>query len=104
VADLQIALTKIVGKQNAASASWPKTCNRLGNELRRVAPQLRMYGLSVIFERTYKGRFITLKSEAVPINQAPCANPGPISSSTDENSADMPPDIRNSNDGNTLTP
>jgi len=103
-ADLHTALTKVVGKKNAASAGWPKTYSRLGNELRRVAPQLRMYGLSVIFERTYKGRFITLKSAGVPNNQAPGATPGPISSSSDENSADMPPDIHNSNDGNTLTP
>jgi hypothetical protein len=48
--------------------------------------------------------FITLKSEVVPSIQAPGANPGPISSSADKNSADMPRDMRNSNNGNTLTP
>jgi hypothetical protein len=102
--DLHMALTKIVGKKNAASAGWPKTYARLGNELRRVAPQLRMYGLSVTFERTYKGRCITLTSEAVPNIQSPGSNPGPVSSPADANSADIPPDKRKSNDGNTLTP
>jgi hypothetical protein len=103
-ADLQIALTKIVGKKNAASASWPKTCYRLGNELRRVAPQLRMYGLSVTFERTRKGRFITVTSEAVPNIQSTRANPDPASSSADKNSVDTPVDTRNSNDGNMILP
>jgi hypothetical protein len=103
-ASLHVALAKIVGKKNAASASWPKTCNRLGNELRRVAPQLRMYGVSVTFERTRKGRSITVTSEAVPKSESTRANPGPVSSSADEISGDTPVDTRNSNDGNMIPP
>jgi hypothetical protein len=68
----------------------------------RVAPQLSMYGLSVTFERTRKGRFITLTSEAVPIIQSTRANPDPASSSADENSVDTPVDTRNSNAGNMI--
>jgi hypothetical protein len=101
-ADLHIALTRIVGKKDAASASWPKTCSRLGNELRHDAPQLRMYGLSVTFERSSKGLFITLTSQAVPNIQTTRANPGPASSTAHENSVDIPPDTRNSTDGNMM--
>jgi hypothetical protein len=92
----------LFGCGSAASAGWPKSCHRLGNELRRVAPQLRMFGLSVNFDRTGKGRFITVTSEAVPIIQLTGANPDPVSSSADENSADTPVDTRNSNDGNMI--
>ena len=44
---LHAALTEIVGKKNAASAIWPKSSSKLGNELRRIAPQLRMHGVSI---------------------------------------------------------
>ena len=103
-ADLHLALTKVVGKKNAASAGWPKTSNSLGNELRRVAPQLRMYGLSITFDRTSKGRLISLISAAIPIIQSTRANPDRASSSADENSVDTPVDTRNSNDGNMIPP
>ena len=75
---LHAKLTEIVGKKVAASADWPKTTEKFGNELRRLAPQLRMHGLSVSFERRNEGRIITLKSERVPITppQYSGKNPG----------------------------
>jgi hypothetical protein len=63
-------LTEIVGKKVAASANWPKTAGNFGNELRRLAPQLRMHGVSISFERRHEGRMIILKSERVPIAPA----------------------------------
>ena len=40
---------------------WPKTPAIASAELRRIAPQLRMFGLSVTFERTLKaGRIVTI--------------------------------------------
>jgi hypothetical protein len=71
-------LTEIVGKKVAASADWPKNSEKFSNELRRLAPQLRMHGLSISFERRNEGRIITLKSERVPImpSQYSGKNPG----------------------------
>ena len=65
-ANLHARLTEIVGKKVAASADWPKTTARFGKELRRLAPQLRLHGVSVSFERRHEGRIITLKSERGP--------------------------------------
>jgi hypothetical protein len=42
----------------------------VGNELRRLAPQLRLHGVSISFERRHDGRIIILKSERVPIAAA----------------------------------
>ena len=40
---------------------WPKTPAIASAELRRIAPQLRMFGLAVTFERTLKtGRIVTI--------------------------------------------
>jgi hypothetical protein len=88
---LYVAFARIVDGRKSASAGWPKTCYELGNELHRIAPQMRMHDISVTIERTYKGRFITLASEAVPIIQATRANPAPVSSSSDEKRADIQP-------------
>jgi hypothetical protein len=66
-AKLHAALTEIAGKKVAASADWPKTAEKFGNELRRLAPQLRMHGMNVSFERRNDGRKITLQSEGAPI-------------------------------------
>ncbi len=59
-------LTRIVSKKDAAPADWPKTTATFSNELRRLAPQLRMHGVSVGFERRHEGRIITVKSERGP--------------------------------------
>ena len=70
-AKLHAKLTEIVGKKVAASADWPKTTATFSNELRRLAPQLRMHGMSVSFERRHEGRFITLNSERGPVVPPP---------------------------------
>jgi hypothetical protein len=60
----------MVGKRIAASANWPKTTGNFGNGLRRLAPQRRLHGVNVSFERRHDGRIIILKSERVPIAPA----------------------------------
>jgi hypothetical protein len=60
-ADLHAALTSAVGRKAAAGARWPKSPQWFTDELRRIAPQLRMHGLNVSFGRTYKGRFVSLE-------------------------------------------
>jgi hypothetical protein len=67
---LHAKLTHIVGKKVAASADWPKTPGNFGNALRRLAPRLRLHGVSISFERRHEGRMIILKSERVPIAPA----------------------------------
>jgi hypothetical protein len=74
------ALTQVVGKKIATSARWPKTSSKLGNGLRRIAPQLRI-GLSIGFEKTRDGRLITLKTVQGPIIPAPHVTSCPIQSS-----------------------
>ena len=44
----------------ASSSRWPKSPWLLSNELRRIAPQLRMHGISVTYERTREKRLLTL--------------------------------------------
>jgi hypothetical protein len=55
------SLTKIAGK--AAGACWPKSMHKFGTELRRIAPQLRLHGLSINFERRRGERIVTLSSD-----------------------------------------
>jgi hypothetical protein len=55
-------LRQRVGWRVAKSAAWPKTTRCFTNELRRLAPQLRMRGVSVEFSRTYEGRLIRIAS------------------------------------------
>ena len=43
--------------------SWPKTISMFGSELRRIAPQLRLHGLSISFERKGHVRVVSLKTE-----------------------------------------
>jgi hypothetical protein len=54
------SLTRLVHKRNAASSRWPKTPGWLTNDLRRIAPQLRVYGILVTFERNHRGRQIAI--------------------------------------------
>ncbi len=56
-------MSQTAGKKIAAGAGWPKTVHAFGNELRRIAPQLRLHGLSISFERRYDARIITLRSD-----------------------------------------
>jgi hypothetical protein len=47
----------------AARPRWPKTVSEFGNELRRIAPQLRLNGLAINFERRRGERIIILNGE-----------------------------------------
>ena len=47
---------RLAGKKVTSSAGWPKTPRAPTNELRRIAPQLRINGLFVSFERTENKR------------------------------------------------
>jgi hypothetical protein len=58
---LHIELTAAVGRRAAASARWPKSPRWFNDELRRVAPVLRMHGINITFGRTHDGRFITIE-------------------------------------------
>ncbi len=57
---LTAELTRPVGKRVAASPAWPKNVSTFGNELRRLAPQLRLHGLFIDIERRHDGRIVTL--------------------------------------------
>jgi hypothetical protein len=67
---LHAKLAEIVGKKVAASADWSKTTGNFGNDIRRLAHQLRLNGVSICFERRHDGRLIILKSERMPIASA----------------------------------
>jgi len=60
--DLLAELTTWAGKRVTASPRWPKSANALSKELRRIAPQMRMHGVSIIFLRTPDKRFIEITS------------------------------------------
>jgi hypothetical protein len=78
-------LTQLVGKKVAASARWPKSSSALGNELRRIAPQIRMHGLSINFGRTRECRLVTLTATHAPIVPPPShVTSSPIESSSEQ--------------------
>jgi hypothetical protein len=64
--DLLCKLSALAGKRVAASPDWPKSPVRLARELRRIAPQLRFYDISITFEKTRSGRFITVSTSSTP--------------------------------------
>ncbi len=47
-------------KLAAAAAQWPKDPRQFSKELRRIAPQLRLHGLSINFTRTADGRMVEI--------------------------------------------
>jgi hypothetical protein len=49
--ELLADLCAAIGPKGAASGRWPKTPERFTNELRRIAPQLRLHGLRLTFGR-----------------------------------------------------
>jgi hypothetical protein len=59
-AQLHGELATKVGDKVAASARWPKTFAAFGNELRRLAPQLRLHGLSIEFHRRNGKRIVSV--------------------------------------------
>ena len=58
--DLLRLLTTEVDHAVAKSAGWPKSPQALTNELRRIAPQLRMRGIAVVFRTAHKGRLVRI--------------------------------------------
>jgi hypothetical protein len=67
--DMLDELTRDVPRRIASSSRWPQTPSMLGNELRRLAPQLREHGIFVIFKRTKESRLITI-TRRMPQDQA----------------------------------
>jgi hypothetical protein len=59
--ELYQVLVKIVGDR--LGPRWPKTISMFGSELRRLAPQLRLHGLSISFARKGDDRVVSLKTE-----------------------------------------
>ena len=78
--ELHARLTRNAGKRMAASAGWPKTAAMLARELRKLAPQLRLQGLTITFEPRHGGNYIILPWEPAPAGrQTPLtANPATI--------------------------
>ena len=58
--DCFLATQHVVGKKIAASARWPKSPGVAHQRTSRIAPQLRMHGISVEFCRTHQGRVLSL--------------------------------------------
>jgi len=65
--DLLAELTNWAGKRVTASPRWPKSALALSRELRRIAPQTRVYGVSIMFLKTREKRFIQIISTKPPI-------------------------------------
>jgi hypothetical protein len=60
--ELLAPLAQIVGETATKAESWPKTGRALSGRLRRVAPNLRRVGISIIFgKRGAKARPITIE-------------------------------------------
>jgi hypothetical protein len=44
-------------------SAWPKSASAFGTELRQIAPQLRVHGIAVNFEREREGSVVSLRVE-----------------------------------------
>jgi hypothetical protein len=55
------SIVKVAG--HTLGPRWPKTISKFGSELRRIAPQLRLHGISINFDRRGGDRVVTLKME-----------------------------------------
>ena len=53
----------LVDEETKRKKAWPKGPNALGDQLRRLAPNLRAIGISVEFEKVRRGRLIRLGTE-----------------------------------------
>jgi hypothetical protein len=58
--DLLATPVRAVGPRVVSSARWPKTPKMLGDELRRIGPRLRKYGLHITSWRCHHGRIISI--------------------------------------------
>jgi hypothetical protein len=56
-------LSRAVTPKVKGSARWPRSPKMFGDELRRIAPQLRAHGISVKYTRTPKARLITINAD-----------------------------------------
>ena len=74
--EMHAALTSMVDKKVAASARWPKTLRAFCNQLRAIAPLLRLRGCSITFNRKHAGRSIAVQAERA-------ATPGTATTSPD---------------------
>ena len=59
-AEMYSMFTQKVGKKVANSKAWPKSTQKFTNELRRLAPQLRAYGLLITFTKTHGSRLVSI--------------------------------------------
>jgi hypothetical protein len=59
--DLYLEIMKLAGR--SVVPGWPTTISKFGTELRRIAPQLRLHGLSINFERRGGNRIVNITSE-----------------------------------------
>lgn len=59
-ADLHAALGQCVDESTLRSHAWPRSPRGLSGTVRRLAPALRLAGISVATSRTAGGRFLTL--------------------------------------------
>jgi hypothetical protein len=75
--ELLAALAEVAGKKVAASARWPKTPIQFSNELRRLAPQLALHGLSIRFSRNYEQRIVLITRVDGPTGSGPGATETP---------------------------
>ena len=82
--DLLAELTAWAGKRVTASPRWPKSPLALSRELRRIAPQMRMHGVSITFLRTPEKRFIEIISTKPPIPEESHVSVSGIESCSDE--------------------
>jgi hypothetical protein len=82
--ELLAELTTWAGKRVTALPGWPKTPRSLSVALRRIAPQMRMLGVSIFFLRTPDKRFIQIISTKPPIPEEPHVSVGDIESCPNE--------------------
>jgi hypothetical protein len=66
------SIVKVTG--HTLGPRWPKTISKFGSELRRIAPQLRLHGISIDFDRRGGDRVVTLKMEGATTG-IPSTNP-----------------------------
>jgi len=78
--DLLAELSTWAGKRVTASPRWPKSPLAPSRALRRIAPQMRMHGVSISFLKTREKRFIEIISTKPPIPEEPHVSVGDIES------------------------
>jgi len=66
--ELLAQLNTLVERKVTALPHWPKSPPALAKELRRIAPQLRLHGISIVFEKIRGQRVITLTKMNRPEN------------------------------------